>query len=98
MSLIWWIVGIVLIIIFIWISVVKSVAAHKREARGGMESLIGIKGIAKTDINPSGKFYVNGEYWDAEARGEPLKKDDKGRVVAFDQIDEKYLIIEKIKD
>jgi len=97
-TIIWWIVGIAIFVIFLFIAVVKSISAHKFEIKGGVESLIGIKGIAKTDINPRGKFYTHGEYWDAEVRGEPLKAGEKGRIVAFDQTDEQYLIVEKIKD
>jgi len=94
----WWIILILIVIIFILISIFKSIAAHKDPIRTGAESFVGKKGVAKTDINPQGKFYVNGEYWDAEARGEPLKAGDRGHVVGIGQVDEKYLIVEKIKD
>jgi len=97
MTLPTWIIIILIVVIFLLITIFKSIAAHKDPIKTGAEAFVGKKGVAKTDLNPTGKFYVNGEYWDAEARGEPLKAGDRGQVVALGQLDEKYLIVEKIK-
>lgn len=97
-SLVWWTIGAIIIVFFIVIAVLKSIAAHRAEIKGGAESLIGLKGTAKSDINPRGKFYTHGEYWDAVAQGEPLKAGERGRVVAVEAKDEKYLIVEKINE
>ncbi|MCD6217826.1 hypothetical protein J7L05_08190 [bacterium] len=97
MEMTWWVIGIVIVIAFIWISIAKSISAHKEKVVGGVEALVGKTGTAKTDIDPTGKFYVYGEYWDSEALGEHLKEGDKGRVVEIRSSDEQYLIVEKIK-
>jgi membrane-bound serine protease (ClpP class) len=96
MALISWIILIIIVIIFILVAIFKSIAAHKDPIKTGAEAFVGKKGVAKTDLNPTGKFYVNGEYWDAEVKGTPLKAGEKGQVVGIGQADEKYLIVEKL--
>ena len=96
MEMTWWVIGILIVIAFIWISIAKSISAHKANIVGGIEALIGKTGTAKTEINPTGKFYVYGEYWDAETLGEHFKKGDKGKVVEIRSSDEQFLIIERI--
>lgn len=51
--------------------------AHKRKPVTGVEELIGLKGIAKTDINGySGMVMIHGELWQARS-DELIKKDEK---------------------
>jgi membrane-bound serine protease (ClpP class) len=51
--------------------------AYKRKPVTGIEGLIGLEGIAKTDItNKGGMVIVHGEYWTAYS-DEFIKKDDK---------------------
>ncbi|MFH1514061.1 MAG: NfeD family protein [bacterium] len=89
-------ITIFLVLAFIVIGIVLAITAHKKSIESGREGLAGKIGTAKTDINPSGKFYVYGEYWNAEVLGEPLKEGDKGRIVEIRSADEQYLIVEKI--
>ena len=95
MNMIWWIISILIVIGFIWISIAKSISAHKAQVVGGVEAMIGKTGTAKTDIAPNGKVYVYGEYWDAEALGEDIKEGEKVRVVEIRSSDEQYLVVEK---
>jgi membrane-bound serine protease (ClpP class) len=96
MSLIWWIICGLIVVLFIWISIVKSVAAHKNKVASGQESLIGKVGTAKSDIAPEGKFYVNGEYWNAQVTGEHIMAGEKARVVEVNSVGAQHLIVEKI--
>lgn len=51
--------------------------AHKRKPVTGVEELIGLKGVAKTDINSySGMVMVHGELWQAIS-DENIKKDEE---------------------
>lgn len=51
--------------------------AHKRKPVTGVEELIGLRGVAKTDINyRGGMVMVHGELWQAIADGE-IKKDEE---------------------
>jgi len=45
----------------------------------GIEALIGEEGEAVTDIEPEGKVFVHGEYWDARS-DTPIKKGERVRV------------------
>ena len=70
--------GISLILIFLVYLVVR---AHARQAFTGKEGMIGEVGTARTDLSPSGKVFVHGEIWEAEAT-EPVAKGEKVKVVA----------------
>ena len=58
--------GVSLIFIFLVTLVVR---AHMRKVTTGKEGLIGDIGTARTDLGPSGKVFVHGELWQAEADG-----------------------------
>jgi membrane-bound serine protease (ClpP class) len=70
--------GISLILIFLVYLVVR---AHARRAFTGREGMVGEVGTAQTDLSPSGKVFVHGEIWEAEAT-EPVARGEKVRVVA----------------
>ncbi len=42
-----------------------AIKAHRRKPTTGREGLVGEKGIVKSKIDPQGKVFVHGEYWDA---------------------------------
>jgi len=42
-----------------------AIKAHRHKPTTGKEGLIGMVGVAKTDLNPEGKVFVFGELWDA---------------------------------
>ena len=48
----------------VWV-VTLTIRAHRRKPVTGREGLIGEKGRAETEINPEGKVFVLGEYWNA---------------------------------
>jgi membrane-bound serine protease (ClpP class) len=46
-----------------------AIAAHRRKAITGEVGMIDSVGVARTDIEPSGKVLVHGELWDARSQG-----------------------------
>jgi len=50
---------------FFLITAGLALKAYKRKPSTGSEGLLGMEGIAQTDINPEGKVFVHGENWDA---------------------------------
>jgi membrane-bound serine protease (ClpP class) len=58
----------------------KMVEAQRHAPVTGMEGLMGRIGFARTDIDSSGKVFVQGAYWDARSRS-PIREGTKVRVV-----------------
>jgi membrane-bound serine protease (ClpP class) len=69
--------GISLIFVFLVYLVVR---AHARRTTTGKEGMVGEIGTARTDLAPSGRVFVHGELWEAEA-AEPIREGEKVRVV-----------------
>ena len=42
--------------------------------RTGTEALIGLSGVAESDLAPLGRVWVEGESWRAEVEGEPVRQ------------------------
>ena len=57
--------------------------SQRGKATLGVEGLVGEIGEVKVVLNPSGKIFVHGEYWNAEGEGE-VAVGEKVRVVAVD--------------
>ncbi len=55
--------------------------AWKRKPVTGAEGIVGLEGIARTDIRDDGMVYVRGEIWSAMS-DEPIKQGEKVRVEA----------------
>ncbi len=45
----------------------KALLIQRKPPAIGTSSLIGLRGVAKTSINPEGTLFVNGEYWKARS-------------------------------
>jgi len=60
-----------------------AVRAMKVPVHTGQESLAGMNGYARSDLNPAGTVHVNGEEWSAEleAEAEPIQKGTRIQVV-----------------
>ncbi|NTV80756.1 MAG: nodulation protein NfeD [Candidatus Aminicenantes bacterium] len=71
------VLGVSAIVIFLLTLVVR---AHARRSLSGREGMIGETGTARTDLSPSGKVFVHGELWEAEA-GEPIRAGEKVKVI-----------------
>jgi membrane-bound serine protease (ClpP class) len=59
------------------------VRSQRRKPALGLEGLIGEVGEVRERLAPSGKIFVHGEYWNAEAR-EPVDVGERVEVVAVD--------------
>jgi membrane-bound serine protease (ClpP class) len=71
------VLGVSGIVIFLLTLVLR---AHSRRPFSGREGMIGETGTARTDLSPSGKVFVHGELWEAEA-GEPVRTGEKVKVL-----------------
>lgn len=76
--------------------VVGSVVKTRGKAPAtGRESFIGREGVARTDLDPRGRVFVDGALWSAQAVGEPvILKGEPVRVVGRDGM---LLSVERIK-
>lgn len=74
-------VGISLVCIFLVALVVR---AQSRSALTGREGMVGEIGTARTDLAPTGKVFVHGELWEAEA-DEPVRMGERVRVVRVEK-------------
>lgn len=71
--------GVSLIVVFLLTLVFR---AQARRSFSGREGMIGEMGTARTDLAPSGKVFVHGELWTAEAE-EPVRTGEKVKVLEF---------------
>lgn len=62
-----------------------AVRAQTRPVETGGEGLVGEVGTAVTDLQPEGRVFVHGEYWNAVADG-PLASGERVRVVRVDRM------------
>jgi len=76
---------------FFGVVVTKAVAVHRRRPTTGVEGLIGVEGRAESGINPDGKVFIRGEYWDARS-DEPI---DAGSRVTVEAVDGLKLKVKK---
>ncbi len=79
-----------LIFLFILFFVIR---AHKRKVTTGKEGLLAEIGEARTDLNPYGKIYVHGEYWNGRSEEGLIKKGKKVRVI---RIERKELLVQEL--
>ena len=47
--------------------ILLAIKAHRRKPATGREGLIRAQGITKSRLDPAGKVFIHGEYWDAES-------------------------------
>ena len=52
-------------------------------AQVGVETMIGRPGVARSDLDPIGYVFVNGEYWSAEAEGASVQRGDRVIITAI---------------
>jgi membrane-bound serine protease (ClpP class) len=88
------IITLVLIVIIIWI-IYTAAKAKMYKIKTGKEALIGSVGIAVTDLNPKGEVRVFGEFWQATAQEQSIKKDEKVEVVDMEGM---FLVVRSVKE
>ncbi len=71
-----------------------AVRAQLRQPLTGMAGLVGARGVALTDLNPSGRVMVHGEYWEARAE-EFIPRQEPVEVV---QVNNLQLVVRRISN
>ncbi len=69
---------------FFAFAVAKAVQARLRRAVTGREALIGARAVARTDLDPTGSVFLRGEWWNAIAEGEGVRKGEEVEVIGVD--------------
>ena len=59
----------------------RVIWAHRQRVTTGEEGLVGETGEALSDLDPEGRVFVHGEYWNARSRS-PIRKGSVVKVVA----------------
>lgn len=62
----------------------KAFRAQRHRPKTGVESLVGSKAVARTDLDPQGKVFLQGEHWHAEVMNGPIQAGDQVEIVAVD--------------
>ncbi len=68
---------------------------RKRSKLTGVESMIGKRGVAITDLNPKGEVRVAGEIWHAKSEFGNIPKGEQVTIKALDGL---VVIVEKIQE
>jgi membrane-bound serine protease (ClpP class) len=76
-------------------AIAAGIRAQRSNVVTGSNGMIGLKAVARTDLNPSGKVYVEGEWWNAVTEGEMISEGEK---VIITDIDKLLLTVRKEKN
>jgi membrane-bound serine protease (ClpP class) len=62
---------------FVLVIVGNAMRIRRMAPLMGIETIVGKAAVARSDLDPTGYIYVNGEYWSAEAEGESVRQGDR---------------------
>jgi membrane-bound serine protease (ClpP class) len=65
--------------------IAKAMLIQRQPATTGAESLVGAIATARTDLSPTGKVFLKGEWWEAEADDAPIEAGEQVRVTSVDK-------------
>ena len=85
---------IVVVSAFFLVVTTLAVRAQLRKPLTGKAGLVGMRGVALSDLNPAGKVLVHGEYWEALAEGF-IPKHEPVEVV---QVNNLQLVVRRISN
>ncbi len=86
-------IGLSLVTVFLVVGVVsalsvfvvsKALLIQRKPPAMGINSLIGMQGIAKNAMNPEGKIFISGEYWSARSLEGRIALGEEVKVVGID--------------
>jgi len=79
-----WLIGVMTTFsaLFFMYAVGAGLRAQRLKVASGMGSMIGVIGVARSDINPWGTVFAASEEWSAYTEGEPIRRGERVRVVA----------------
>ncbi|HDZ88313.1 MAG TPA: nodulation protein NfeD, partial [Nitrospirae bacterium] len=86
--------AVILTVLFFTVAVRLVYKAWRKQPVTGQEGLIGLDGIAMSDISDSGMVIVHGEYWQAYCN-EPVRK---GEIVTVESVDGLKIKVKKKKN
>jgi membrane-bound serine protease (ClpP class) len=69
---------------FFTFAIIMAARIRLKRPTTGKRGMIGMKGIARTPIDPRGKVFIDGAHWNAEAE-EPI---EEGNRVIVDKVEE----------
>lgn len=73
----------------------KGVRANLSKVKTGKEALIGARGVAVTDLKPTGEIRVVGEFWQAAAKAGWIRKGEEVEVVGLEGL---FLVVRPYKE
>lgn len=88
------IIAAIVTLVFFIVIIGFVIRTHLKKPVTGQEGLVGMEGVARTDIMKEGMVMVRSELWQAESGREKIKKGEKIRVVGIRGM---TLKVEKIK-
>lgn len=73
---------------YFWVAIRQVLIAHHAAPAMDLSGLVGAVGEARTDLDPQGTIYVDGELWTAEAQspvhaGEAVRIVDREKLILF---------------
>jgi len=71
---------------FFAFAVGAGVRAQRAVVRSGREGLLGVQGVARTDLTPEGTVYVAGEFWTATADQGDIRTGERVQVIGTDSL------------
>ncbi len=92
----YWSIGSVALItaLFFTFVVAEVVRAMKRKPVTGKEGMLGLTGVARTDLSPEGTVFIRSEVWQARAKEGRIEKNRKVKVVGMENL---TLIVEEVE-
>lgn len=81
---------------FFIFAVGAGIRAQRLRVVTGSQGMVGSTAIARTDLNPAGKVFVDGEWWNAEVEGDPVSKGETVRIVRIDKL--RLIVKKEIKE
>ncbi len=79
--------------VFIAISIVLGIRAHRQPVSSGMEDFIGKTAVVKTVLNPNGTVLIKGELWSATSEGGEVQPGKDVVIIKSDRL--KLWVIKK---
>lgn len=80
---------------FFMFAIGAGIRAQMKKPTTGIDGLIDGTGEARTDINPYGQVFINGEIWKALSEAGEIKKGEKVKVIKIDSL---TLIVERVSN
>ena len=80
-------------VLFFMFVVGAAFRAQRRKVATGWEGLVGEHGVALTDLAPSGRIFIHGEYWEADA----TESVEKGAEVVVERVEGMRLRVRRIQ-